>query len=249
METNLTDRQERFVFEYMKDQNAAAAARRCGYAPASASWQGSRMMRIPEIRERVRTEMISLLAELRLSALDLMRERMRIAFFRSSKMFGEDGELLPVSQFGAEMRDLLDISVDTSNGDTRLKLRQPNRAQALAALEKVHERLDKLNQQHWDRMEVGEEAPPQEERADSYGYLGVENDPGHGENAVESCGPAPAQGGDAWEAKIRRKIAEIGARMLPSGKYPDELTAEEAAGLAAERAAAQAAARRQAGRR
>jgi len=86
METNLTFRQERFVFEYLKDQNASAAAARAGYTAKNMAAQGNELMSNPAVRDQVRLEMQSLLAEIRCSALDLMKQRMRAAFFDAGKL-------------------------------------------------------------------------------------------------------------------------------------------------------------------
>jgi len=149
----LTDRQERFVFEYLKDQNASAAAERAGYAARSRASQASELMQNPAVRERVRMEMQSLLAELRLSALDLMKERMRAAFFRAGKLFDASGQLLGFEEMEAEVRDSLVISGKWRKGEPEVRFRQPNREPALRALERVHERLEKLNEQHYEKME------------------------------------------------------------------------------------------------
>ena len=100
MHTPLTFRQERFVLEYLKDQNASAAAARAGYTALNMASQGSELMKMPAVRDRVRVEMASLLAELRCSALELMKQRMRIAFFRVDKMFAHGWEPLPLFKLG-----------------------------------------------------------------------------------------------------------------------------------------------------
>ena len=83
MHSPLTDRQERFVLEYLKDHNAGAAAGRAGYTARNLAAQGCELMNNPAVRHRVRAGMQSLLAEMRCSALSLMRHRMRAAFFLS----------------------------------------------------------------------------------------------------------------------------------------------------------------------
>lgn len=65
--TPLTFRQERFVFEFLKDQNASAAAARAGYTARNMAAQGNELMNNPAIRERVRREE-DLLAAARLGA-------------------------------------------------------------------------------------------------------------------------------------------------------------------------------------
>lgn len=49
----LTDKQQIFVAEYLKDRNGPAAAVRAGYSKTSASVQASTMLALPEVRELV----------------------------------------------------------------------------------------------------------------------------------------------------------------------------------------------------
>ncbi|MCC4588748.1 terminase small subunit [Xanthomonas sp. NCPPB 1067] len=50
----LTPKQQRFVAEYLKDQNAAQAAIRTGYSEKTAKQQGSRLLTLPAIAAAVR---------------------------------------------------------------------------------------------------------------------------------------------------------------------------------------------------
>jgi hypothetical protein len=153
MDTTLTDRQQRFVFEYLKDQNASAAAERAGYSARSRASQAGELMGMPAVRECIRIEMASLMAELRLSALDLMKERMRAAFFRAGKLFDASGRLLGFEEMEAEVRDALVIGGKWRKGEPEVRFRMPNREPALRALERVHERLEKLNEAHYAALE------------------------------------------------------------------------------------------------
>ena len=150
---SLTDRQQRFVFEYLKDQNASAAAERAGYSARSRASQAGELMQNAAVRERIRIEMGSLLAELRLSALDLMKERMRAAFFRAGKLFDASGRPLGFEEMEAELRDSLVIGGKWRKGVPEVRFRMPNREPALRALERVHERLEKLNEAHYAALE------------------------------------------------------------------------------------------------
>jgi phage terminase small subunit len=53
MPAELTDRQRRFVDEYLVDLNAAGAARRAGYSPKTADRIGSKLLRNPRIATEV----------------------------------------------------------------------------------------------------------------------------------------------------------------------------------------------------
>ncbi|MDB5806930.1 MAG: hypothetical protein JWN73_4252 [Betaproteobacteria bacterium] len=149
----LNHRQQRFVFEYLKDLNASAAAERAGYSARSRGSQAGELMQNPAVRERIRLEMHSMLAELRLSAIDLMKERMRAAFFRAGQLFDPSGQLRGFEEMEASVRDSLVISGKWRNGEREVSFRAPNREPALRALERVHERLEKLDEQHYEKIE------------------------------------------------------------------------------------------------
>jgi hypothetical protein len=139
----LTDKQERFVHEYLIDQNASAAARRAGYSPRSASSVASELMNTPHVRERVEQALRDMLAEIKCSAMELMRERMRAAFFRARRLF-KGNELRAFDELDDETYDALFINYELRASGPIIRVRQPNREQALRALERVHERLDRL---------------------------------------------------------------------------------------------------------
>lgn len=49
----LTSKEERFCLEYIVDYNGSAAARRCGYGEKTAAKTASRLLRRPEVMERI----------------------------------------------------------------------------------------------------------------------------------------------------------------------------------------------------
>jgi phage terminase small subunit len=149
----LTDRQERFVFEYLLDQNASAAAGRAGYSAKSRAAQGSGLLRLPAVRERVRLEMAALLAQAGASVLDLARERKRAGFFRAGKLFDAQGRVLPFGEMDEETRSALWVSVEWRGGEPVIRWRMPNREQALRALERLHEWLERQNEAYWQSLE------------------------------------------------------------------------------------------------
>lgn len=153
MHSPLTDRQERFVIEYVKDQNASAAAARAGYAARNLAAQGSELMKNPAVRHRVRVEMQGLLAESRCSMLALMRHRMRAAFFRADRVFVRDWDPYTLEEMDEETRLAVEVTVTMRKTGPVVRLRQPCRARALRALERVHERLDVLNERYHAGLE------------------------------------------------------------------------------------------------
>ena len=162
MDTTLTFRQERFVFEYLKDQNASAAAARAGYTAKNMASQGSELINNPAIRDRVRFEMQSLLAEIRCSALELMKQRMRAAFFDAGKLL-RGWDPIALEELDEETRRAVEVKTVLRKGDPVVHVKQPDRHRALRALEKVHERLDRLNEQYYAKLEKAGELPSLEE--------------------------------------------------------------------------------------
>jgi phage terminase small subunit len=153
MQDTLNFRQERFVLEYLKDQNASAAAARAGYTAKNMAQQGSELLNNPLIRERVRAEMQAVLVEIRCSAVALMKQRMRAAFFDAGKLFGSGWDPLAPDALDGETRAAVEVTTVMRKSGPVVRMKQPDRDRALRALEKVHERLDRLNEQHWANLE------------------------------------------------------------------------------------------------
>lgn len=64
----LTDKQERFVAEYLVDLNSTQAAIRSGYSPRSAKKQGFENLQKPEIRRAINASKRRVAAKLEISA-------------------------------------------------------------------------------------------------------------------------------------------------------------------------------------
>jgi len=163
LDDTLSDRQLRFVFEYLLDQNASAAAVRAGYSEKSRASQANELMNNEAVRERIRIELSSLLAEAGCSELQLILERKRAAFFRAVKMFKSGWEVLPLDEMEEETRRALEVSTVMGKSGPVIKLRQPDRHKALRALERVHERLEKINEAYYAKMEREGRCPSLEE--------------------------------------------------------------------------------------
>ncbi|NIJ89437.1 hypothetical protein FHR49_002238 [Xanthomonas campestris] len=70
----LTPKQQRFVAEYLKDQNAAQAAVRTGYSEKTAKQAGSRLLNIPAIAAAVRAGQKRVAAKAEITVESLMAE-------------------------------------------------------------------------------------------------------------------------------------------------------------------------------
>jgi phage terminase small subunit len=242
----LTDRQLRFVFEYLIDQNASAAAARAGYSEQSRASQGKELMKNEAVRERIRLELASLLAEAGCSEMTLIRERRRAAFFRAEQMLGAGWEPLPPGEMAEEARRAVEVCTAVGKAGPVIKVRQPDRHKALRALERVHERLDKANQAYWARLEKegrcrrlaeieAMDAPVDEagvENGEMSGVLhgagpglaasGVENPEKEGD--LSGVGQAPARGGARWADGGGEAAARADAREERVDEKPGVLS-------------------------
>lgn len=72
--SGLTDKQARFVKEYLIDSNATQAAIRAGYSEQTANEQGSRLLANVSVRQAVEAGQEKKAAKLEITALDLVRE-------------------------------------------------------------------------------------------------------------------------------------------------------------------------------
>jgi len=143
----LTDRQERFIHEYLIDQNARQAALRCGYAPSSCAQQASVMLRDPRIKARVREGLDALFERLDITAERVLGERARAAFFDPLSLVDAQGQPVPLGELGPEVKSALVISYQTRNGVPVLRVRHVNRNPALAVLERRLAQLEELRRE------------------------------------------------------------------------------------------------------
>ena len=84
----MTQKQWRFVEEYLVDLNGAAAARRAGYSATGARNAAWRLLQIPEVRETVKEEMEKRAQRVQLKQEDVVRELKSIAFAEGSDESG-----------------------------------------------------------------------------------------------------------------------------------------------------------------
>lgn len=88
----LSDRQLRFVAEYMKDSNASQAAKRAGYRGAS-TVQGSRLLANVHIKALIDAKMQKLLQAADLTVERTLQEIARVAYADPRRIFDNQGAL------------------------------------------------------------------------------------------------------------------------------------------------------------
>ena len=87
----LTEKQQRFVDEYLVDLNATQAAIRAGYSAKTALQQGPRLLGNVGVQSAVQEAMAKRQARTNITQDRVLQELARLAFFDPRKMFHGDG--------------------------------------------------------------------------------------------------------------------------------------------------------------
>lgn len=103
----MTDKQRRFVAEYLIDLNGKQAAIRAGYKPSSAERTASDLLRVPEVSVAVTNGKTTQLQTAELSAARVLEEYRRLAFLDARSFWDEHGNLKPLKDLTAEQGSAL----------------------------------------------------------------------------------------------------------------------------------------------
>lgn len=131
----LTDRQRRFVEEYLVDCNAAAAAVRAGYSEKSARYVGARLRGLAHVRRAIEAAMAERSRRVGITQDRVVLELARLAFadMRDFVAWGEGGvRLRPSEALTEDQAACVSEIVETPGKGVRVKLY--GKTQALAAL-------------------------------------------------------------------------------------------------------------------
>lgn len=114
----MTPKQTRFVAEYLVDLNGKQAAIRCGYSVKTAESQASRLLRNAQVAAAVADGQAKRLQTAELSAVRVLEEMRRLAFFDVADIFDAEGNLRPIHDIPAEARAAIaGIEVARANFD------------------------------------------------------------------------------------------------------------------------------------
>lgn len=94
----LTNRQKRFIDEYLIDLNATRAAIRAGYSPKTAEWIGPQQLTKNHVAEAVAQRMKDRAQRTQITQDRVLKEFARIAFFDPRKLFRDDGTPRPINE-------------------------------------------------------------------------------------------------------------------------------------------------------
>jgi phage terminase small subunit len=156
--SKLTDKQSRFVAEYLVDSNATKAAIRAGYSPRTAEWIGPQLLGKSHVIEAIRLKQSEIAGRLEITAERVLKERARLAFFDPRKLFNPDGSPKAIHELDDDTAAViagLDV-VSVGNAEVGvgqiLKYKIVSKDGALAALEKHLGLYEKDNEQASKRV-------------------------------------------------------------------------------------------------
>jgi phage terminase small subunit len=92
-------REARFIQEYLLDLNAAGAARRAGYSAHTATEQGYELLSKPHVQAQVALAEAERAERTQITAEKALVEIARLAFVDATRIFADDGTLLPVQDW------------------------------------------------------------------------------------------------------------------------------------------------------
>ncbi len=108
----LTDKQEMFCLEYVKDFNGTQAAIRAGYSEKTANEQAAQNLAKLSISRRIQELMAERKAKVKLDAEFVLGELMKLANVDASHAFDSNGDLLPIHDMPEDLRKSI-ASVET----------------------------------------------------------------------------------------------------------------------------------------
>lgn len=132
MSSELTDKQRRFIDEYLKDLNGTQAAIRAGYAKSSARHRASLLLSDERIKERI-NEQLEKIEKKNIATIEDVLE------FLSHSMFEEEDE---------------EVVMTVGTGDGASRIEKTRKKISLKDRLKAAELLGKYNSMWTDRTEV-----------------------------------------------------------------------------------------------
>lgn len=137
----LTEKQKRFVQEYLKDLNATKAAIRSGYSERTASAVGYENLRKPQIEKALAEAMQQRCERTKIDADYVLKRLVEIDQMDIADILAEDGSLLPVTAWPKVWRTTLsgmDVQTLGSRADLNIlkKVKWPDKVKNLELLGK-----------------------------------------------------------------------------------------------------------------
>lgn len=140
--TKLTDQQELFCREYIKDLNATQSAIRAGYSERTADVQGCRLLGNDKVASRISELKAQRVDEVRTDANYVLKRLLEIDSLDIADILDDQGNLKPISLWPKEWRTSIDafdiISIKSNDLHTSAvkSVRMPNKLKNLELLGK-----------------------------------------------------------------------------------------------------------------
>jgi hypothetical protein len=134
----LEPREQRFIDEYLKDLNGAAAAVRAGYSARSAKHTASRILGRQRVADAIAIRSKELTEKVGVTQERIIEQLARIAFQDARKFFDDKGNLKPITELDDEAAaalagfDIEDTLVGKGDDSVTFRARGPSRARELA---------------------------------------------------------------------------------------------------------------------
>lgn len=150
----LTEKQLAFIERYLVHFNGSQAAIEAGYAKSRARQTANDLLASPAVQYHMASRRRAVRDEIQLEAsLDrnrILLELVRIAYFDIRKLYGDDGELLPVSEWpddaAAAVTSLESLEQKGPEGQVLGLIRKIKQESKLAALDKLMRHLGMFEQ-------------------------------------------------------------------------------------------------------
>ena len=131
----MTQKQKRFVDEYLIDLNATQAAIRAGYSPDSARSIGSALLKKPQIRAYIDKAMAERSKRTGVNQDRIVRELARVAFLNASKVIDTKDATVLADAMEDDTAAIASVKVKQTFGDYESIEREVKFADKLKALE------------------------------------------------------------------------------------------------------------------
>ncbi|MFD2334676.1 terminase small subunit [Cohnella sp. GCM10020058] len=136
----LTDKQQKFVDEYLIDLNATQAAIRAGYSPKAATAIGSENLGKPDIRAYIDERMAEHSKRTGVNQERIIRELARIAFLDPTQLVNMDSAELKDDASLDDRAAIASVKVKTMSGEVEMVEREVRFADKIKALELLGKR-------------------------------------------------------------------------------------------------------------
>lgn len=155
----LSPKQEKFIREYLKDNNATKAAVRAGYSKKTARQAGQRLLTNVVIKQRVEKVAVKVLDKIELDAGMVIKELMALAFTNTADFIDwtdKDCRIIPkadipkdklkaLSELTVKQNIIKEISDEDEDGEETVTMQQINVEYKVKTYDKT-KALDKLGQ-------------------------------------------------------------------------------------------------------